>query len=119
MPTLAHLNFEHERQDPMLTEEAQRLQVWKYLDVGLITESEQRPETQDDVQTIIERLRHASNNVIGKMTIAGFYEAPVEYGGIDQSCETCCYFQVHRRHCVLPEIDLPVEPHWSCRLWRI
>jgi hypothetical protein len=38
---------------------------------------------------------------------------------MDQSCETCIYFQVHRRYCDLPEIDLPVEAHWSCRLWRI
>jgi hypothetical protein len=26
---------------------------------------------------------------------------------------------VHRRFCELPELMLPVEPQWSCRLWRI
>ena len=104
----------------MLGEEAQRLKVWKYLDVGLVTESEPRADSQADVEAIVARLRLlAPDDVIGKLTVAGFYEAPVEYGGIDQSCETCVYFQVHRRHCELPEIDLPVEPHWSCRLWRI
>ena len=104
----------------MLGEEAQRLKVWKYLDVGLITEAEPRPDSQGDVQAILDRLKQvAPGDVIAKLTVAGFWEAPVEHGGIDQSCETCVYFQVHRRHCELPEIDLPVEPHWSCRLWRI
>lgn len=99
--------------------EAQRLLVWKYLDVGLITEVEPRANTQQDVQTIVERLKPVSGDLIAKMTIAGFYEAPVEYDGFDQSCETCVYFQVHRHFCQQPEINLPVESHWSCRLWRI
>lgn len=104
----------------MPNHEAQRHQVWKYLDVGLVTEAEPRADTQGDVQAITERLKAlARDDIIGKLTIAGFWEAPVEHGGIDQSCETCVYFQVHRRHCELPEIDLPVESHWSCRLWRI
>jgi hypothetical protein len=29
------------------------------------------------------------------------------------------YYKVHRRYCELPELDFPVEPEWSCRLWRI
>ena len=103
----------------MVDIEAQRLLVWKYLDVGLITEVEPRADTQEAVQGIVNRLKPCSQDVIAKMTIAGFYEAPVEHGGMDQSCETCVYFQVHRRYCELPEIDLPVESHWSCRLWRI
>ena len=99
--------------------EAQRMLVWKYLDVGLVTEVEPRADTQDEVQAVIERLKPVAGNVIATMTIAGFYEAPVEHGGVDQCCETCNYFLVHRRYCDLPEIDLPVESHWSCKLWRI
>ena len=38
---------------------------------------------------------------------------------IEQACETCMYYKVHRRYCELPELELPVEPEWSCRLWRI
>jgi len=90
-----------------------------YLQVGLVTEVEPRVETQEDVEALLARLRAFPDDVIDKMSISGFYEAPFEHGGIDQSCETCVYFQVHRRHCELPEINLPVEAHWSCRLWRI
>lgn len=32
---------------------------------------------------------------------------------------TCMYFLVHRKWCDLPELSVPVEPEWWCRLWRI
>jgi hypothetical protein len=51
--------------------------------------------------------------------IAGFTLEPIEHGGLEQPCETCMYYVVHRRFCELPELNLPVEPQWSCRLWRI
>ena len=103
----------------MLDDDAQRQLVWKYLDVGLVTEVEPRADTDAEVLAVITRLKPVANDVISKLSIAGFWEAPFEHGGIDESCETCNYFQVHRRHCERPEINLPVEPHWSCRLWRI
>jgi hypothetical protein len=103
----------------MLDDEALRQKVWKYLDVGLVTEVEPRADNLEAAQAILDRLHPLSRDIIGKMTVAGFYEAPVDHGGIEQSCETCVYFQVHRRFCELPEIALPVEAHWSCRLWRI
>lgn len=96
-----------------------RSTVSKYLEVGLVTEVEPRARSLDDANDIIARLRAAGSDVIAKMAIAGFYEAPIECEGIDQSCETCVYFHVHRRHCELPEIDLTVVAQWSCRLWRI
>src|SRR5277367_840631 len=53
------------------------------------------------------------------LVIGGFTLEMVEHGGFEQACESCMYYQVHRRWCELPELDLPVEPEWSCRLWRI
>jgi hypothetical protein len=29
------------------------------------------------------------------------------------------YFLVHRKWCDLPELSVPVEAEWWCRLWRI
>jgi hypothetical protein len=29
------------------------------------------------------------------------------------------YYLLHRKFCELPELALPVEPTWSCKLWRI
>ncbi|RWD64504.1 MAG: hypothetical protein EOS36_09890 [Mesorhizobium sp.] len=57
--------------------------------------------------------------ISAKLVIAGFTLQPVEHQGIEQACESCMYYLVHRRFCDLPELDLPFEPEWSCPLWRI
>ena len=78
-----------------------------------------RADTHARVQAVIARLQAPAADLRTKLAIAGFTLAPVEHGGLEQSCETCMYYQVHRKWCALPELDLPVEPEWSCRLWRI
>lgn len=102
-----------------MQDEARREQIAKYLDVGLITEVEPRADTSEQTQQIVHRLKSASDDVIGKLIIAGVTEYPVEHDGLEQACETCMYYAVHRHYCALPELDVPVWPHWSCRLWRI
>ena len=86
---------------------------------GIKTEAFPRADTHDEVQAIIGRLRVADGDLATKLVIAGFTLTPVEHDGIEQVCETCMYYKVHRRYCELPELDVPVEPQWSCRLWRI
>ena len=49
----------------------------------------------------------------------GFTDHTIEVEDIEQPCDTCMYYLVHRKFCELPELMLPVEPEWSCRLWRI
>ncbi|MGQ0671571.1 MAG: hypothetical protein ACT4N2_01645 [Hyphomicrobium sp.] len=103
----------------MTDDDARREKIAKYLDVGLITEVEPRADTSEATQAIVARLRAVPGDIISKLSIAGFTDYPVEHDGLDQACETCMYYQVHRHYCVLPELDVPVWPHWSCRLWRI
>ena len=86
---------------------------------GLTTEVLPRGDTHEDVQAIVARLRAPASDLTAKLVIAGFTLTPVEHDGIEQACETCMYYLVHRRYCELPELDVPVEPEWSCRLWRI
>jgi hypothetical protein len=86
---------------------------------GLKTEVFPRADSQNEVTATIARLRAAGDDLEAKLVIAGFTDYPVEYGGIVQACETCMYFLVHRRFCELPELAVPVEANWSCRLWRI
>ncbi|WP_292455999.1 hypothetical protein [Mesorhizobium sp.] len=83
------------------------------------TEAFPRADSHDDVLAVIARLQAAGNDLAAKLAIAGFTLRPVEHQGIEQACESCMYYMVHRRFCELPELDLPVEPEWSCRLWRI
>ena len=52
-----------------------------------------------------------------KLVVAGFVDHP--FGEDRQRCLECMYYLVHRKWCELPELDVPVEPEWWCRLWRI
>lgn len=86
---------------------------------GLKTEILPRADSHEAVQAIVSRLKAAGNELKTKLVLGGFTLEPVEHEGLEQLCETCMYYKVHRRYCELPELDVPVEPQWSCRLWRI
>lgn len=96
-----------------------REEIRALLASALETEVLPRADTHDAVQTIVQRLRAAEGNLTAKLVVGGFTDHPVQHGDLEQSCETCMYYLVHRRYCELPELDCPVEPNWSCRLWRI
>ncbi|HIP78191.1 MAG TPA: hypothetical protein EYH07_06985, partial [Kiloniellaceae bacterium] len=69
---------------------------------------------------VVGRLQRAApEDLDAKLTIAGVTDHTIEADEIEQPCETCMYYLVHRRFCELPELMIPVEPQWSCRLWRI
>ena len=102
------------------SDEEQRVRLAKLLADGLDTEVEPRAYTHEHVLELIKRLRQINpEDVAEKLKLAGFTLTPYGSEDDEQSCETCMYYQVHRRFCELPELMLPVEPQWSCRLWRI
>lgn len=86
---------------------------------GLQTEVFPRADDSDSFQSIITRLQTSDKRVETKLVIAGFTLEPIEHHEIEQACETCMYYLVNKKWCELPELDLPVEPEWSCRVWRI
>ena len=87
---------------------------------GLETEAWPRAETSEMVNRIVGRLQgEAKDDLRAKLVVAGVTDHTVEADEIEQPCETCMYFLVHRHFCELPELMIPVEPRWSCRLWRI
>ena len=86
---------------------------------GLKTESMPRADSDEAIMEITARLQAAEGHLEDKLVISGFTLNPVRHGGFDQPCETCIYYLVHLKWCDLPELDLPVEADWSCRLWRI
>ena len=100
--------------------ESTRAEIAKLLSEGLKTEAWPRAETSEDVNEIVNRLQvEAGDNLEKKLVISGFTDYRVEADDIEQPCETCMYYKVHAKFCDLPELMLPVEPEWSCRLWRI
>jgi hypothetical protein len=99
--------------------DAERRRIWAMLSSGLYTEVHPRADSHEQVQALVRRLRTEGRDLEAKLVIAGVTLAPVEHNDIKQACASCMYFAIRQRHCVLPELDLPVEPQWSCRLWRI
>jgi hypothetical protein len=100
-------------------DDALRDEIGAMLASGLETESFPRADTHERIQEIIGRLHEPGLTLKDRLVISGVTDHPIEYGGLDQPCETCMYYLVHRRYCELPELDCPVDPGWSCRLWRI
>ena len=99
--------------------DARRGQIRSLLSSGLGTEAYPRPDTHEQVQELVRRLQEASKDLPTKLILGGFTLSPVHHHDLVQSCRSCMYYLIRRRHCALPELNLPVEPEWSCRLWRI
>lgn len=104
---------------PNPSDDKRRREIRSLLASGLKTEVLPRADTHEEVQSIIARLRSSDGSITSMLVIGGFTDHTIEHGGLEQPCETCMYYLVHRRYCELPELDCPVEPEWSCRLWRI
>ena len=85
---------------------------------GLKTQTEPFPETEKEFASILNELRKLDpSDIEKKMVISGFVDHP--YGSDKQRCMECMYFLVHRQWCDLPELAVPVDADWWCRLWRI
>ncbi|PTM49290.1 hypothetical protein [Phreatobacter oligotrophus] len=85
---------------------------------GLVTKVEPFPETDKEFAKLLDELRPLSADQLrAKLVISGWLLKP--YGEDKMRCQECMYYLVHRRWCDLPELNLPAEPDWWCRLWRI
>jgi hypothetical protein len=88
------------------------------LAAGLKTQVEPFPENDKEVAEILVKLRQLNpGDLQSKLVISGFVDHP--YGSDQQRCMECMYFLVKRQWCDLPELAVPVQPDWWCRLWRI
>lgn len=98
-----------------------RQEIGELLHAGLTTEVEPRAYEFELIQRIVAELQDLPRSYLrGKLVKAGFTAEPYRGDeGIEEACETCMYYLSQRRFCQLPELMLPVEPNWSCRLWRI
>jgi hypothetical protein len=92
--------------------------IAEMLDAGLATQTEPFPETDKEFAGILLELRQLDPaDLKAKLVVGGFTNHP--YGPEQQRCMECMYYLVHHKWCDLPELAVPVEPEWWCRLWRI
>lgn len=93
------------------------------LRAGLTTRWTDRAHNEADIRRVVGALLDlVPGDLRGKLVVAGFSLGPYQAESdpeIEQSCRTCNYFETHRRWCVLPALNLPAEPKWSCILWRV
>ena len=99
-------------------ENALRGRIDKMLADGLKTQTEPFPEDNHQFAALLAALREVEpSDLKAKLVLSGFTNYP--YGEDKMRCQECMYYLVHRKWCDLPELAVPVEPDWFCRLWRI
>lgn len=87
---------------------------------GLKTFTSPFPENAQEFQNILDELGEFSyHDLTNRLRVGGFLDHPVEMGGIEQRCMECIYYLPNKKWCDLPELPVPVEPEWWCRLWKI
>jgi hypothetical protein len=97
---------------------ALRKEIGDMLANGLETEVEPFPETEKEFTQVVGQIKAlAPDDLKGKLVIGGFLDHP--YGQDKLRCFECIYFLVNRKWCDLPELAVPVEAEWYCRLWRV
>jgi hypothetical protein len=98
-----------------------REKLGKMLADGLETDWKNRAYSSEEVAKVVAGLEKLSpDDYEQKLIIGGFTNYPYGEGEeISQSCETCMYYLKHRKYCELPSLNCPVEPEWSCVVWRI
>jgi len=103
----------HSDEEKIVRDEIERL-----LAGGLETQTEPFPETEKEFGLLLTELRELPpDSLVAKLVISGFTDKP--YGPDEMRCQECMYYLVHRKWCDLPELAVPVEADWWCRLWRI
>lgn len=101
-----------------LDDDALRDQIGRMMAGGLKTKTEPFPENNFEFEGVLDELRALEPDALEeKLIISGFVDKP--YGEDEQRCLECMYYLVHRKWCDLPELAVPVEAEWWCRLWRI
>ena len=95
-----------------------RNRIGTMMAAGLKTQTEPFPETDKEFGKLLAEVRTlAPDDLEGKLVLTGFVNTP--YGPDQMRCQECMYYLVHRKWCDLPELAVPVEADWWCRLWRI
>ncbi len=75
---------------------------------------------------IIEQLSKLDyDDLYGLLEVGGFAnhslgeQGEMEDGKMIYRCAECIYYHPNRKWCDLPELPVPVEPHWYCKVWRL
>jgi hypothetical protein len=102
--------------------ETETVRVWVdgLLSYGVQSTMSPFPSNQAEFLDIVRQLRQLDeNDLLGRLDIGGFANYTIGEGDEMQRCQECIYYLPNSRWCDLPELPVPVEPHWWCRLWKM
>jgi hypothetical protein len=95
-----------------------RDRIGRMLADGLETQTEPFPKLDEERHQLMAELRDLPpGDFTAKLVVGGFTDR--HFGPASMNCAECVYYLTRRKWCDLPELALPVEPHWWCRLWRL
>lgn len=106
----------------MRTSETETVRLWVdgLLSYGVKSTMSPFPETQSEFLAIVKDLRQLhENDLLGRLDIGGFANHTIGEGEGMQRCQECIYYLPNGKWCDLPELPIPVEAHWWCRLWKM
>jgi len=106
----------------MRSSETETVRVWVdgLLSYGVKSTMSPFPETQTEFLAIVRELRQLhENDLLGRLDVGGFANRTIGEGEGMQRCQECIYYLPNGKWCDLPELPIPVEAHWWCRLWKM
>ncbi len=106
----------------MRNTETEIVRVWVdgLLNYGIKSTMNPFPRTQAEFLDIVRELRQLDqNDLLGRLDVGGFANYTMGGGEDMQRCQECIYYLPNGRWCDLPELPVPVEAHWWCRLWKM
>ncbi|HXU32593.1 MAG TPA: hypothetical protein VN851_18655, partial [Thermoanaerobaculia bacterium] len=106
----------------MRATEVETVRIWVdgLLSYGVKSTMSPFPNTQAEFLDIVRDLRRLDkNDLLGRLDLGGFANYTVGDGEEMQRCQECIYYLPNGKWCDLPELPVPVEPHWWCRLWKM
>jgi len=106
----------------MRSSETETVRLWVdgLLSYGVKSTMNPFPETQAEFLAIVRDLRQLNeNDLLGRLDIGGFANYTIGEGEGTQRCQECIYYLPNGKWCDLPELPIPVEAHWWCRLWKM
>ncbi len=99
--------------------------IAKVLQQGIQTDTA-LPDSDREWQHIVDALKCVPDNaLLPLLELGGFADrslgesGEMEDGRMVLRCQECIYYLPRRKWCDFPELPLPVEPHWYCRLWKL
>ncbi|MEX1666026.1 hypothetical protein [Zhongshania arctica] len=102
-----------------------RYHIEKILAAGIHTDLSLAQDDQS-WQHIVQALREQDDeDLLGLLETGGFANHSIggtnndDHGDIVLRCAECIYYYPNRKWCDLPELPVPVEPHWYCKLWKL